>query len=199
MDLLDRLVIAFDRRQRRRLGIWEFSDDPRCVFRIQLATARVAVNLADGTIVRVGDRIGAFHLWNEQVPRIPCTGPDLTWARTASEVMDHSFCLMADHVAANAAFEDVEALGGTFTVPPSGARLLARAGVETHDPGPPRSVMDWVADRAMRVWVWLLRRAFNPESVRGLRLRDFQRRQLWLSKRTLLALYGSGDAGACRR
>jgi hypothetical protein len=196
MDLLDRLVIAFDRRQRRRLGIWEFSDDPRCVFRIALTTARVGVKLADGTVVRAGDRTGAFHLWNEQVPRIPSTGPDLTWARTASQALDHSFRLMARHVAANAVFEEVQALGGTFTVPPSGARLLARAGVEIHDPGTPRSLMEWVEDRAMRIWVWLLRRAFNPESVRGLRLRDFQRRRLWLSKRTLLALYGSRDAGA---
>ena len=57
MDLLNRLIVAFDRRQRRKLGIWEFTDDPDCIVRLGITRARVGAHLADGTIVRPGDRI----------------------------------------------------------------------------------------------------------------------------------------------
>jgi hypothetical protein len=196
MDLLSRLVVAFDRRERRRLGIAEFYADPECILRLGFRAARVATELADGTVVRPGERIGVLHLWNEHMPRIPRAGPDLAWAKTVNRLAVHSLRLLAGHVAGTPALGDVRAFVGEFSLvyTPGAIRLLRRLGLEVFDPLPPRGPIEWTVDRAMRLWIWLLRRAFNPASVRGLRLRDLQRRPVWLSRRTLVALYGAEDA-----
>jgi hypothetical protein len=199
MDLLSRLVAAFDRWQRRRLGIGEFCADPECILRLGFRTARVATELADGTVVRPGERIGVLHLWNEHMPRIPRAGPDLAWAKTMNRLAVHSFRLLAGHVAGTPELGDVQAFVGEFSLvyTPGAIRLLRRLGLEVFDPVPPRGPIEWTVDRAMCLWIWLLRRAFNPASVRGLRPRELQRRRVWLGRRTLVGLYGVG--GAARR
>ena len=197
MDLLSRLVVAFDRRQRRRLGIGEFCADPECLLRLGFRTARVATELTDGTVVRPGERVGVLHLWNEHMPRMPRAGPDLAWARAVNRLAVHSFRLLADHVAGTPELADVRAFAGEFShvYTPGALRLLRRLGLEVLEPIPPRGPIAWTVDRATRVWIWLLRRAFNPASVRGLRPRDLQRRRVWLGRRTLVGLYGGEGAG----
>ena len=188
--------MAFDRRQRRRLGIGEFCADPECILRLGFRAARVSTELADGTVVRPGERVGVLHLWNEHMPRIPRAGPDLAWARTVNRLAVHSFRLLADHVTGTPALGDVQAFVGEFSLvyTPGAIRLLRRLGLEVFDPVPPRGPIEWTVDRAMRVWIWLLRRAFNPASVRGLRLSELQRRRVWLGRRTWVGLYGVGGA-----
>jgi hypothetical protein len=200
MDLLDRLVVAFDRWQRRRLGIREFSDDPASILRLGVGVARTGAELADGTVVRPGERIGVLHLWNEHMPRIPPTGPDLAWAKAVYRAAVHSLRLLARYVAETPAWEGIRAFGGDFSViyDPGAIRLLRRLGIEVSDPVPPRGPVGWVVDLATRLWTWLLRRAFNPGSVRDLRLSDLQHRSVWLGRRTLEALYGAEDAGRRR-
>jgi hypothetical protein len=190
MDLLDRLVVALDRWQRRRLGIWEFSDDPACVFRLGLTRSPFDARLADGTVVHQGDIVAVIHLSNERMPLIPPGGPDLAWARGLSRSLIHSLRLLAHYVATSPALDAIQAFGGwaTFAFTPGTIRMLNRLGMEAVDPLPQHGAQ-WFVDLGARIWVWLLRRAFNPQSVRGLRLGDIQRRPFWMSKRTLLALH----------
>jgi hypothetical protein len=198
MDLLSKLVVAIDRRQRRRLGIREFSDDPECVLRVGFKVARTAVELADGTVVRSGERIGVLHLWNEHMPRIPATGPDLAWARTFHRRLRRSFRLVARYVGESSEFDDIRAFGSEFWLvyDRSSIRLLRHLGLEVSDPIVPRGPVEWVVDLGMRVWTWLLRRVFNPESARELRLRELERRMVWISRGRLLALYGADDCSS---
>ncbi len=74
------LVKAFDRRQRWRLGIREFTTDEKCIIRIGEARAMRDTVLSDGTTVYRGDRIGVLHFSNERMPVMPENGPDLAWA-----------------------------------------------------------------------------------------------------------------------
>jgi hypothetical protein len=199
MDLLSRLVVAIDRRQRRRLGIWEFSDDPACILRLALSVAHARVELADGTVVRPGQRVGVVHLWNERMPQIPPTGPGLAWAKAFNRRLVHSFRLLARYVATAPALEDIEdirAFGGELCLAysPGVIRWLRRLGVEVFDPVPLHGPIERTVDLGARLWVWLLRRAFNPESARHLRLSDLRRRPVWFSRRTLIALHGPGDS-----
>lgn len=196
-DLLSRLVVAIDRRQRQKLGIWEFSDDPECILRLGLATATMGVELVDGTVVRPGDTIGHIHLWNERLPHIPLGGPDLAWAREMKQLFVHSFRLLACYMVENpAALMNVRAFGGELPLvyTPASTRLLRRLGVEMFDPIPHRGLSEWAIDLGSRLWTWLLRRAFNLESIRGARLSDLQRRPAWISRRTIITLYGPGDS-----
>jgi hypothetical protein len=199
-DLLNRLVAAIDRRQRRRLGIREFSDDPRCILRLGTTTAHVDVELADGTAIRPGDVVGVIHLWNERMPQIPPNGPDLAWAREFKRSLAYSFRLLARHIGQNPALADVHAFGGGLSLvyTPATIHLLRRLGFEVFDPIPPRGMAGRVIDLGARAWTWLLRRAFNPASVRGLRLSDLQRRPVWFSRRTIITLYGPGGSATDR-
>jgi hypothetical protein len=198
MDLLSRLVVAIDRRQRRRLGIWEFSDDPACILRLGLAVARARVELADGTVVQPGERVGVVHLWNERMPQIPPAGPGLAWAKAFNRRLLHSFRLLARYVATAPALEDIHAFGGQLCLAysPGVIRWLRRLGLEIFDPVPLHGPIERTVDLGARLWVWLLRRAFNPASARHLRLSDLQRRPAWFSRRTLIALHGPEDAAS---
>ncbi len=192
MDLLDRLIVAFDRWQRRRLRIWEFSDDPDCILRVSINRSRLDAELADGTVVRRGDRIGLIHLWNERVPRIPTTGPDLEWARLASRSAVRSLRLLARYLLEAPDLDGIQAFGGEFgfVYTPVTLRFLHRLGFEVFDPRPPRGLWEWIEDIAMRIWPWLLRRVFNPASLRGRTLADMRRRPIWITRTTILRLYG---------
>lgn len=192
MNLLNRLVVAFDRWQRRRLHIWEFSNDPDCILRVSINRSRLDAELADGTVVRRGDRIGVIHLWNERVPRIPATGPDLEWARVASRSAVHSLRLLARYMLETSDLDGIEAFGGEFgfIYTPVTLRFLHRLGFEVCDPRPPRGLWECIEDTAMRIWPWLLRRVFNPASLRGRTLADMRRRPIWITRATLLRLYG---------
>jgi len=192
MDLLDRLVAAIDRRQRKVLRIREFSDDPGCIFRLGFAIARERIELADGTVVHPGDPLGVLHLWNEQMPRIPPSGPDLAWAKELYRALVHSLRLLARYVAANPDLRDVPAFGGDLALVYTTAtiRMLRRVGFEVVDPAEPQGPAARLVDWASRLWVWFLRRAFNPQSAKGLWPRDLEHRQLWLSRRVLLARHG---------
>lgn len=195
-DLFDKLVVALDRWQRQRLGIWEFSDDPECILRLGLAAARAEVELADGTVIHPGETVGVIHFWNERFPQIPPTGPDLAWARKLKQALIRSFRLLARHAVETSTLADIHAFGGALPLvyTPASVRLLRRLGLEVFDPALPRGLAERARDLVARVWTWLLRRAFSPASVRGLRLSDLHCRPVWLSRRTLIARYGPDDS-----
>jgi hypothetical protein len=195
-DLLDRLVIAIDRWQRRRLSIWEFSDDPECILRLGVATARIGAELADGTVVHPGDTVGIIHFWNARMPQIPPSGPDLAWARAFKHLLVHSLRLLACYLVENPTVAQFDAIGGElpFIYTRASIRMLRHLGFEVFDPVYPHSLAAQATDIGARLWTWLLRRAFNPESARGLRLSDLQRRPVWLSRCTFLSLYEPGDS-----
>lgn len=192
-DLFDKLVIAADRQIRRRMKVWEFSDDPACILRLGRIVARADARLEDGTTVHRGDPIGIIHLSNERLPRIPANGPDLAWARLFHRMLSRSFRLLAEYAAKAPDLADVHVFGGLLPLvyTPATIRLLQHLGFEVHDPVPPRTLTERVVDWGARLWTWLLRRAFNPASAQGLRLSDLQRRQVWISRQALVALHTS--------
>jgi hypothetical protein len=76
-----KFVLALDDWLRQFEGVFEYSQSPDCLFRINVERLRADVRLADGTFGARGDRAIEIHLWNEHVPRIPPSGVSLAWAR----------------------------------------------------------------------------------------------------------------------
>ncbi len=194
-DLLSRLVFAIDRYMRRRLHIWEFSDDPDCILRVGLTRSRWEMTLNDGTVIRRGEVVGMIHAWNERVPPIPPTGADMAWARELRRRLIRSLQLLAQAAREDPRLQAIRGFGGAGILhfSPAIIRLLERLGLEIYEL-PPQTAWDRIEEQVSRVWTWLMRRAFNPPSVEGRGLEVLSRRFYWLSREKLLQMYGEGES-----
>lgn len=105
-------VFALDDWLRQRFGVYEFTDDPQCLFRIQCLCSDDAVELADGTRVRRGDHLLALHLWNEHIPLMGRGGPSLAWARRFDRAVQVSMRALAGYLAEHDELSDVGAICG---------------------------------------------------------------------------------------
>jgi len=192
-------VLLIDRVLRRRYGIREFTDAPGCVLRISLARAKDEVRLSDGTRVRTGDPVGEIHLWNERIPKMSSYGPDMAWALGFQRLIVKSLGFLADYVRSAAEFENVEAFRARLAVKgPDGqatvSRLAGRLGFEAL-PGPQarnlRGRLYRFFDNLYATWLILV---FNPVSLKGKGFWQFERPEIWISRRALLERYGTGNA-----
>jgi hypothetical protein len=109
------LVFAFDGILRQRQQVFEFTTNPACIFRTQLARAERACELPDGTSIRPGDRMLSLHYWNEQIPRVPMAGPTIGWARQFCRQMQLSLCELARYCAIHPELDDVVAIAANVS------------------------------------------------------------------------------------
>ena len=91
-----RAVFGFDVWLRRRHGVFEYTDHPDCIFRLELVRLQETVVLSDGTTFAAGAPILQLHLWNEQIPAFPADGATLQWARRMHHCADVSLRELAD-------------------------------------------------------------------------------------------------------
>jgi hypothetical protein len=181
-----------DAALRRGLGVFEFTDDPDCVFRLSLVRAPFSVVLSDGTRVKKGDRVGLFHFWNEHLPQFSASGPDLRWAKLMRKKMRESLCDLAERVERDPGWADVQAFyAGTPLDNRIGARQIERVagrfGFELAASVGPTVLNPYVVGQYALIWG--LTRAFNPSAAGRKRfLRPWH--YLWLSRGQLLSRYG---------
>ena len=188
------IVLAIDRTLRRRTGIFEFCDDPDCLFRVSLDVAEYPLRVDNGEIP-TGAKVLKLHFWNEHIPPIPQTGPTVSWAVRFRRIMGHSTHLMAEAMKRDPRLAGVKAVGGVtplFT-PGDGSpaeKIFRRLGfTSTPHQNPHGRFMEFWE----RVYAWLLMWAFtkgNPPKMRGLRRTDF-----WVSADEFLRLYEGSSRG----
>jgi hypothetical protein len=128
------LIWSLDRWLRTRQGVYEYTADAECLFRIQRARAERAFSLSDGTQVRAGEPILTLHFWNEHIPAMG-RRPTLVWARRTLNALDHSLQGLADYLRARAEYNDVAAFFGDMCLGTAAqceqlARIVARYGFE---------------------------------------------------------------------
>jgi hypothetical protein len=174
---------------RRAMRIEPFCADPRCVIRVRLITAAHAVRLADGTLIRAGDTVGELHLWNEQLPRIPVSGPGIAWAVAMRRAYAYSLAQLARHIEERGDFAQIGAFcaaiafAGPWSRAAKVARAAARNGFELIDPKP--SFITNLGAVANGVFILCLIRAFNPAGSRKLHLTR-RHYEIWISKHRLI-------------
>jgi hypothetical protein len=109
-------VFLLDSWLRRWHRVFEYTTDPKCVFRLQRTSAPHRLKFPDGTVVESGDPILNLHVWNEQMPPIGPGGPTLAWARRTRAVVDHSLRLLCRHLNENpASYAGVAVIRGDIT------------------------------------------------------------------------------------
>jgi hypothetical protein len=187
-------VFSLDRWLCRRMGVYEFSNDPQCLFRLQFERVDTAVELTDGTRVTAGSRVLALHLWNEHVPRMDRRGPTLAWACRIEHAMQRSLGELAGYLSTQPQLRDIAALCVDMRVSASqSARLLGRCGFEAI-PGDSdqRGVLHRIGDAIFIVMLMLVTHPLASRSA-ALHLRKERR---WLSRAALGQRYA---AAGCRR
>jgi hypothetical protein len=103
-------VFWLDDWLRERQRVYEYSDRPDCLFRIQRAKAEADVKLAGGACVRRGDPVLNLHLWNEHMPAQDPGRTDLRWARLIGRDIAASLKGLAAHMAEDPSYDDIVAL-----------------------------------------------------------------------------------------
>lgn len=187
------IVRRFDGLLRRALGVTEFCDDPQCLLRVQLARCPRHVHLSDGTQLLPGEPVLMLHLWNEHVPPMGSTGPDLSWALKVYRQLIPSLRRVAMLVATDPQWAGIQGVGGISVLillegASSSARLMERLGFDVmpHPPGP----LGRFGEFWENLYTWALMWAFNAPSLRRKHLFRLRRSEIWMSRQRLLERYG---------
>lgn len=185
-----RLVGILDGLLRLHLGVYEYTGDPECIFRIASRAARADVKLQDGTFVRAGDAIVELHLWNEQLPRVPPDGATLAWGAVMDQYSRRSLALLAAYLAAYPEVVAVhgEAAFGCQMGHRQGVRLARRYGFDIV--GGRSTLLDHARHFCDDFLFWVLTWAYNPHSLKGKAFRR-PRHHVWISRAELTRRWGN--------
>jgi hypothetical protein len=113
-SLVSAVVKLLDQHLRKRQGIIEYSNSPKCIFRFQLIKSHDGFVLDDGVFVKEGDRILDLHIWNEHVPIMDEGGPTIAFIRRLSGCIDASLAQLASYLSAREDLSDVKAIRGNL-------------------------------------------------------------------------------------
>lgn len=195
--LFARAVYALDARLRRRLGIFEYSDDPACVFRASLRPfPGPAHRFADGGAVAAGDPVAELHLWTEHVPRMEGAASPIAWARAMSGALDRSLHLLAQRfpeerfAAPVAIFADMSQASDAGEAEQLG-RIMAHFGFDIVPIPPPTTLGGKLHRFGENILVSLLVLARNVKALRASTLRRVRLRAV-MSRSALMQRYGDG-------
>lgn len=167
--LLEHAVFGLDRWLRRRNGVYEYSSNPACLFRINQIEAEEPLVLSDGTRISQGDPVINLHLWNEHILPMPASGPTVAWARHMHRAVDTSLRELACWLADRPELDDIRALRadmriGTAKQSQQLTRIAARYGFES---------AAWHAETGSlrqfgeNILMYLLVLAANPVAIRS--------------------------------
>jgi len=195
LSAIARSVISrFDYFLRRLYGIREFTPEDDCIVRIAFRKSARELTLSDGTKILKGETIGELHFWNERIPPMPKDGPDLAWGLEFHRLMRRSLIELARYIESAPEWEEVRAFKGETAVDsPEGVKqateLIGRLGFDLLPLGRSISRLKPLLEFWENIYLWGLIWTFNPASLKGKRLVDLQRCQIWISRRRLLERY----------
>lgn len=191
---LEYVVFKLDGWLRRRQGIFEYSTDARCMFRLELGRADQNVTLSDGTQIDCGDPLLMLHLWNENIPPMGQDGPTVAWARQVSRAIHSSLRELARYMQQRSELDEFVAFCGDMHLGSARqsrqlAQIVARYGFETVEDGSAkrRGALHRIGKSLL---ILLLVAATNPIALHGAILRRYPLR-LYLSRATLARRYRS--------
>jgi len=188
------LVRALDAFLCRRYGVFEYSDDPECILRLQVGQAIHLISLPDIDL-QPGQPVLMFHLWNEKLPQIPAEGANLAWGKTAQRKFLHSLKDAAQFLERSTHLQSIRAIGGiTSLFPPDeragGNKLFRRLGFTVL---PYKSGLGKFGEFWENFYSWMLLWTYNPASLRSggsHRLFVMRRSEIWISRERLLDRFG---------
>jgi hypothetical protein len=188
------LIVWFDRFLCRVYGVFQYTDDPECIFRLQLTNARHDIRLSDGTVVRKGEPVLGLHFWNEQLPSIGLDGADVAWGARAARMTIRSLRTMAKWIREHPGLSERRVIGGAnVLIDPrangGSAQLIRRLGFDIF---PFRNSLGRFGEFWENLYTWSLMWTYNKASVRHQRLLRLRRTEVWMSVDTLVRNFSRG-------
>jgi len=192
------IIRQFDALVRWANGVFEFCDDPECLLRLQVAHARHALDLSDGTQVRTGDPVLMLHLWNEHVSSLQPDEPDLVWAAHLRRLLVQSLHAGACWLASQPHRAGVRAVGGVTVLIALGdergsRRLMRRLGFDVF---PYEGPLGRFGEFWENLYTWGLMWTFNGASLRQRSLVGLRRAEFWMPVGRFVRDYAEYDASA---
>ncbi len=187
-------IAVLDAGLRRRQAVFEYTQNPACIFRLDIGPVAQPLVLRDGTRVHAGQRMARLHFWNEQVPAVPRTGATIAWGRRMQRAIATSLRELASFLAARPEFSDVtvicaDAPSGTETQTEQLARIMARYGFEAIVQPRRMSIGERLHRVGENILISLIILAHNPGAFRSDTLKRV-RLPIYLSRRILEREFG---------
>jgi hypothetical protein len=199
---LAKVLFTLDEHLRRRYAVFEYTQHPSCIFRLEISRARRPLVLRDGTSVRAGERICRLHFWNEHVLPVPREGATIAWARGMQRAIAEALHELARFLAARADLADVSLIcadvpNGTAAQREKLARIMGYYGFEAIIEPEHLSIAARLHRLGENILISLTVLAQNAAALR-LDTLNRARLPIFLSRRTLLARFAAPTAGGRR-
>lgn len=192
------MIRTLDRWLRRRLGLFEYWDDPACVFRVRVVELPHSIHVSEGEI-RAGETVLELHLWNEHIPPMSAGTSSIAAAVKLRRRLGASTRELARRLKRDPRFHGVQAVGGVtpLFVPGEGSameKVFVRLGFTVRRYCNPkgRSVEFWE-----RVYAWMVMWAYYKGSQQSRPLHRIRRTDFWISTEEFLRRYDSVPVTAC--
>ena len=108
--LLAKAVFRLDQRLQTSGGVFCFTSDSKCVFRLCVSRIRSPAVLDGSTTIPAGAAVAELHLWNEQLPALSEYESLIAWALSFSRRLSHSLRLLSAYMAERRDLDDVRAV-----------------------------------------------------------------------------------------
>jgi hypothetical protein len=190
-----RMVYALDRLLRSRLGLFEYWDDPDCLFRVRVTDAPGDLHVSEGEIP-TGAPVLELHLWNEHIPPMFVDTPSITAAVQIRRTLTSSTRALACRMRTDPHLHGVQAVGGVTPLFSAGdgsamEKLFIRLGFTTR---PYQNPMGRFAEFWEEVYGWMIMWAYYRGTKRPRTLGKIRRTDFWMSSEEFLRRYEAEGA-----
>ena len=167
--------------------IFEFSQDPEIILRLQLMPAPHSVTIGNLMISR-GDPILALHVWNERMPKIPLSGADLPWALQLRHRLIRSFSAIAQVMQEYTRYDQIRALYGesalfSFSGHAGGRQMMQHLGFTVL---PYYRPLGHFGEFWENLFSWSMMWSFNTASLYTRAFWRLQRSEIWITRSDFL-------------
>jgi len=192
--ILDKIVRKIDAILRDFYNIFDYCDDEDCMLRMSLTDSERDITLSDGTHIAKGEKIAELHFWNEHMPQMPKSGPDMAWALAFRRKIIHSLKNLSNYIETNSELSDIQAFFGD---PPFSGQesmkpmmdMVKRWGFDVVEKDAPQGIWERFVAFWEKVYTLMLVWVYNPGSLKNNDAWVRNRDELWISRNLLINKY----------